>query len=201
MKKPSSVIVRTMPILEIVTFLPAAKSVLSEYGLHCFHCAGSEFETLEEGCRGHGFSDEEIDELVDDLNDMLRTMPTRPKTLTVTEPAAKAVRQVAESDPEAKTSMAADGVIRLAVIVDSAGGFCMEFRKEPEPGEQPFFSPKDPAVLILASELTLQRIGGATIDFREGRFKLDLPEDAQNSPCDCTDGSCGCVRKTAQNPK
>jgi hybrid cluster-associated redox disulfide protein len=186
--KPSPAISRTMPVAEIVTFCPQAKGLLAEYGLHCFQCAGSEYETLEEGCKTHGFDDEEIDGLVDDLNEALAEMPSRPATLIVTQAAALAIRQVAEEEKRLGEG--------LAVIVDGHGGFCMEFRKDPEGDERTFVQPAVPDVRVFASALTLQRIGGSTVDFREGRFKLDLPEDAAvGDRCACGSGGCGCKGK------
>jgi len=193
-----------MPIQEIVTLIPEAKSVLAEYGLHCFSCAGSEFENLADGCRGHGFSDEEIDELVDDLNQMLDDLPPRPQTLTLTADAARAIKKVAEAEGQKDAD--------LEVIADATCGFCMEFHNNPSaglrPAEKTFTHPDIPSVRLFASTLTLKRIGGATIDFREGRFKLDLPEDghAPCSPegevgCGCTPESCNCSHKPAQNSK
>lgn len=191
-KKPSAqdVIVKTMPIMEIVTFIPEAKKVLAEYGLHCFSCAGSEFETLVEGCASHGFSTEEIDELVDDLNQMFRDMPARPDVLTVTTEGARAIKKIAEDEGRAGQG--------LSVIADATGGFCMEFCDEPEAGAKTFVNDAEPGVRVFASPLTLKRIGGATIDFREGRFKLDLPEDTKIEGCGCADGGsggCGCAEK------
>ncbi len=184
---------RQMPIQEIVTFIPEAKNVLAEYGLHCFSCAGSEFETLGDGCLGHGFSDEEIDELVDDLNQMLRDMPSRPEVLTLTLSAARAIKNVADAEDRKGEG--------LAVIADATGGFCMEFRKKPDPGEKIFTHQEEQGVQIFASLLTLKRIGGSTIDFREGRFKLDLPEDVQMDSCGCGDGGCGCEEKPHMEAK
>lgn len=43
-------------------------SVLSEAGLHCVGCAMARGESLEEGCKAHGFPDEKIDEIVEKLN-------------------------------------------------------------------------------------------------------------------------------------
>lgn len=44
--------------------------VLFEFGLGCVGCQFSEFDTIENGCEIHGFSDEEIDELVKKLNEI-----------------------------------------------------------------------------------------------------------------------------------
>lgn len=186
-----------MPIMEIVTLLPEAKSVLAEYGLHCFSCAGSEFENLDDGCRSHGFSDEEIDELVDDLNRMLDDLPARPQMLVLTADAARAIKNVAQEEGQED--------VGLEVIADASGGFCMEFCNdtrtesqavaEGRPTEKTFMNPGVPGVRLFASSLTLKRIGGATIDFRDGRFKLDLPEDARKMGCGCSEESCDCRRR------
>jgi hybrid cluster-associated redox disulfide protein len=194
-KRKSPQIHRQMPIQEIVTMIPEAKSVLAEYGLHCFSCAGSEFENLDDGCKGHGFSDEEITELVDDLNVMFDEMPSRPEILTLTADAARAIQKVARDEGEKECG--------LEVIADATGGFCMEFRSGAagKPDEKTFENDEVPGVRLFASALTLKRIGGAKIDFREGRFKLDLPEDAQKIACGCTPETCDCAHKTAQTEK
>lgn len=178
-------ITKDMRVSEIVTLCPEAEGVLAEYGLHCFHCSANTLETLEEGCRGHGFGTEEIAELVDDLNGMIAAMPARPMTLTVTKAAALGIREIAE-----KEGRSGEG---LAVIVDGQGGFCMEFRKDAENDERAFGNPEIPNVRIFASTLTLKRIGGATIDMREGRFKLDLEEEGTGAAC-CSD-DCACKEK------
>jgi len=174
---------KSMRVGDIVTLCPGAEPILAEYGLHCFHCSASEWENLDDGCRSHGFDTEEIDELVNDLNELLESAPARPQILTVTLAAAEAIRGVAAS--ENKTG---EG---LAVIVDGHGGFCMEFRKDPEQNEKIFFHPEAADVRIFASTITLARIGGSTVDFRDGRFKLDVAEEAG---CGCG-GTCGCKKE------
>jgi len=47
-----------------------AVEILTDLGLHCIGCFASQFETLELGCRGHGMSDEEIDDLIEKLNNL-----------------------------------------------------------------------------------------------------------------------------------
>ncbi len=69
----------------------------------------------------------------------------------------------------------------------------MEFRKEPEEESQVFFHREVPELRLFATSLTLSRIGGSTIDFREGRFKLDLEETKNTKKeCSCGGGGCGC---------
>ena len=42
--------------------------ILQDMGLHCIGCFASQFENLEQGCKGHGMSDKEINELIKKLN-------------------------------------------------------------------------------------------------------------------------------------
>ena len=173
---------KTMTVSEILALVPNAEPTLREYGLHCFHCSASALENLEEGCHSHGFGDEEIDDLVEDLNILLKEKPARPETLTLTLPAARALKGIATAEDH-------EGDV-LIVAVDGTGSFCMEFAKERPIDHHIFSHPEEPTVEIAASVLTLGRIGGATIDFREERFKLDLPEDGA---CGCSQESCSCT--------
>ena len=166
-------------VSDIVARYPQATEVMAEYGLHCFGCAANTLESLEEGCLGHGFSEDDISDLVEDINELIRTTPPRPQELHITEAAARAILEVAVNE-----KVSGQG---LSVQANREGGFYMEFRKEPELGEKTFRHSKVSDVAVYASILTLQRIGGATIDFREGKFKLDVGEK-----CCGNEGGCGC---------
>src|SRR3989344_8741049 len=65
-------ITKGMIIQEILAEHPDKAMILSEilidFGIHCVGCGASGFETLEEGVLGHGFTEQELDILVHDLN-------------------------------------------------------------------------------------------------------------------------------------
>ena len=50
---------------------PRAAELLAEYGIHCVGCYFSEEDTLETGGELHGMSDEEIDEMIEEINGQL----------------------------------------------------------------------------------------------------------------------------------
>lgn len=179
---------KEMSVAEIMGLLPEAGPLLGEYGLHCFNCSANTMETLEEGYMSHGFAENELDNLIQDLNTMLRERPERPQTLTLTKDAAEALMGIASAEGKAGEG--------LQVGTDEAGGFCMEFQKEAEDDSLVFFHREVPDMRLFATPTTLSRIGGSTVDFREGRFKLDLPEAAKVG-CGCG-GACGgeCKCKT-----
>jgi Fe-S cluster assembly iron-binding protein IscA len=175
-----------MRVIDIVTLVPQAADVMAAWGLHCSGCSMGGLESLAEGCNAHGYGDEEIQLLLEDIEEARRTAPARPASIIVTAEAACAVRQIGMQEKKLPSDTAG-----LSVILDGEGGFCMEFRDRCDEGDKVFINAEEPDVRVFASLLTLGRIGGATIDFREGRFKLDLPEDA----CSCSEQGCGCASK------
>lgn len=176
----------SMTIADIVAIFPGAEKILATWGLHCVGCGGMAFETLDAGVRTHGYSDADVEEIMNDLNTAFAEAPARPESLTVTQSAAEGFWEIAKQ--EEKT----DHV--LVVAIDGSGGFCMEFNKEIPADTHEFTNTAVPDLRIFASTLTLRRIGGATIDARDGRFKLDLPE-ADKVGCACANGgSCACKR-------
>lgn len=46
---------------------PAAQ-VLTQYGIHCVSCTFNSYDTVEAGAKLHGFSDQEVEHLISDLN-------------------------------------------------------------------------------------------------------------------------------------
>lgn len=59
---------RKMTFGELVRNFPASAPILAEYGMHCIGCHIGISETIEEGARAHGLSDDDINKLVTQLN-------------------------------------------------------------------------------------------------------------------------------------
>ncbi|MBI2524059.1 DUF1858 domain-containing protein [Candidatus Peregrinibacteria bacterium] len=72
-KKGKPIIHGSLRVGEIVALLPEAESLLAEYGFHCSGCAMGGMETLEDGCQMHGFSQEDTEDLLIDLNTLLQS--------------------------------------------------------------------------------------------------------------------------------
>ncbi len=172
-----------MRVAEITALVPGAADVMSEYGLHCFSCALGGQETLAEAAVLHGFSEEQLTELIDDLEQVRMHQPTRPTTLIITPAAARGFLDIAKSEGGTEHM--------LRVIVDERGGFCLEFTASTNDDDATFACAEVPELTVCADPLTLGRIGGSTIDLRDGMFKLDIPEESQAccnpaSPCSCS---------------
>ena len=73
-KTTSSVITKNTNLAELADKYPFLAQILAEeYGLHCISCFAAGFDTLEQGAKLHGYQDEDIDEIVDYLNEVLKT--------------------------------------------------------------------------------------------------------------------------------
>ncbi len=47
---------------------PRAAELLAEFGLHCISCFANQFDTLEMGAQVHGMTDEEMQDMIDEIN-------------------------------------------------------------------------------------------------------------------------------------
>lgn len=176
---PRPIIHESMNVMEVIALHPKAADVLAAYGLHCFQCAFNTMDSIDAGARTHGLTDTDIENIVIDLQELIDKTPVRPQTITLTKQAAEALKKIGKQEKKKK--------VRLRVETDASGNFCMEFDDTVKPDDHSFTCPTVKGVEVLANDTTLWRIGGSSIDFREGRFKLDLKEG-----CGCGSSSCGC---------
>lgn len=58
-----------MKIGDLVLNYPSSVEVLFNHGFHCVGCSLSAEETLEDGARAHGYSEEEIAEIIGEVKE------------------------------------------------------------------------------------------------------------------------------------
>ena len=63
---------KTDKIGEILSKYPKLATFLLEAGLSCIGCPMMSLETIEQGCKAHGMSDEEIEKLIEILNENVK---------------------------------------------------------------------------------------------------------------------------------
>ena len=61
-------ITKKMKIGEIVEKCPEAAEVMMKHGMHCIGCAGTAFESLEDGAKVHGVKEKDIDKMIEEIN-------------------------------------------------------------------------------------------------------------------------------------
>ena len=55
-------------IAKLLTEHPKTAEIFLEYGMHCAGCMAATFDTIEQGAKAHGLSDETVDEIVEKIN-------------------------------------------------------------------------------------------------------------------------------------
>jgi hybrid cluster-associated redox disulfide protein len=68
MTKEKQKITKETNILDAMNINPDAIEILSQLGLGCIGCSLAHAETLEQGLNAHGFSEKEMNEIIEKLN-------------------------------------------------------------------------------------------------------------------------------------
>src|SRR3990167_8305583 len=94
-------IFKEMTIEEIFSRFPHKSQKLAQemtnQGLHCVGCGAATWETLEMGMMGHGFSADDVDELVSRLNAIL-AQPMDETRITLTARAAEKYKAILKDE-------------------------------------------------------------------------------------------------------
>ena len=61
-------ITKDMLMNDVLEKHPEVAPILMGYGLHCVGCHFSSFDTVEAGAKVHGFSDEDLELMLKDIN-------------------------------------------------------------------------------------------------------------------------------------
>jgi iron-sulfur cluster assembly accessory protein len=176
-------ITRQMTIEEILSSFPQKSQKLAQEltntGLQCVGCGAATWETLEAGMLGHGFSEEEIDELVFRLNSILEE-ELDVTTISLTKRAAEKFRKILEDEDKQGWGL------RFGDRAAGCSGFeyVLDYSQKAKSDDKIFHSH---GLEIHVNEKVLARLIGSEIDYVEGLngagFKISNPN---------VKGGCGC---------
>lgn len=171
-------ITKDMLISEVVERYPQVAEIFLEYGLHCVGCHVSHFETIEQGAKGHGMLDEEIEMMVDDANTIAKEYkPAQSEEVLITQAAINRVRAMAKKDAF---------VFRVKIIEGGCSGYSYQFTIEDEPNENDKILLVHDTIVVMDHN-TYEKLKGCTIDYidtlAQSAFKVHNP-NAQTT-CGC----------------
>lgn len=174
---------KEMTIEEIFSRFPGKSQKLGQEmtnrGLHCVGCGAATWETLEAGMLSHGFTESDIDEMVERLNAILAEK-TDLSTISMTKRAAEKFRKILEEEGKAGWGL------RFGDRAAGCSGFeyVLDYSEKAEEEDQVFPSH---GVDIHVHNALVSRLLGSEIDFVDGLngsgFKISNPN---------AKGSCGC---------
>ena len=94
-QQQATLVTKDMTIGDVIRKYPAAIEPLQDAGVHCVGCHVSYYETLEQGFKGHGMSDEEVDAVITSINKAIAEYgDMAEKDLIVTKKAAAKLLQI-----------------------------------------------------------------------------------------------------------
>ena len=130
-------ITKDTTIGDVANKYPGAASIMLKYGLHCVGCSVNPFETIENGCLGHGMDESTINSLVDDLNKNFENAPehkndSEGKIISITDSAAEKFNYFMKEEKKVNFG------IRLNVIIGDEDNleYGLEFAERPNKNEE-----------------------------------------------------------------
>lgn len=139
-------ITKNNKIGEVIDAFPATADVLLKKGVHCLGCGARSFESIDQGLKVHGFSDEEIDEIVRELNEIAQ------KIIVVSKNAAEKLKEIMKKQKKE------DYCLRVQAI---NGKYGLDFEKESKNGDEIV---KERGLTFIIAKKTLPKVRGAKID-------------------------------------
>ena len=177
----SQLINKDMTIGDVVAKYPACIEALQSAGVHCVGCHVSYHETLEQGFKGHGMTDDEVDMVIAKLNLAVEESKFEEgKDFIVTSKAAeKLIEVLKENDKEASG-------LRVELVPGGCSGFQYGLELDDSTTDLDLVF-EDKGVKIIVSKENIQFLKGAKLDYVDslqgGGFKISNPN--AHSSCGC----------------
>ncbi len=150
---------------------PNVAVIMIEQGLHCVGCSAKASETIESGCKVHGFSDEDISELVDKINSFIKRQESLPEKITLTDSAAKKLKGLLAEEKQGSG-------LRISVVPGGCSGLVYQMSIDDSPDGNTVFEVK--GVKIFIDKQSLQIIKGSEVDYvesgKESGFRINNPD-------------------------
>ena len=174
-------ITRDMTIGDVVAKYPSCIGALQAAGVHCVGCHVSYFETLEQGFKGHGMSDEEIDIVISKLNVAVEESKVEEgRDLIITNKAADKLKEVLKENNKESSGL------RVEIVPGGCSGFQYGLELDDSTTDLDLTF-EEKGVKIIISKENMQFLKGAKLDYVDslqgGGFKISNPN---------AHDSCGC---------
>lgn len=174
-------ITKDMTISSVVRKYPSVVDPLMDAGIHCVGCHVSEFETLEQGFKGHGMSDEDVDSIIEKLNKAAAgDASNEGKEFIVTPKAAHKLAEVLKENKQEGSAL------RVGIISGGCSGFKYTLELDNNITNDDKVFELDGVKVVIGTDF-LPMLKGAQLDYSDGLtgagFKISNPN---------AKGSCGC---------
>src|SRR3989344_3337576 len=163
--------------------------ILIDFGIHCVGCGASGFETLGESVLGHGFTEQELDILVKNLNKaiseksknkMKSNFNIKDFSLKITPKAISKVKEIMKQEGKE------NGILRVSVLAGGCSGYTYDLEIV-DKSTSSDLSFKESGLIIAVNKDSLEFLNKAKIDFveslKESGFKFNNPNATKECGC------------------
>jgi len=180
-------ITKDMTIGDVVAKHPACIETLQSAGVHCVGCHVSYSETLEQGFKGHGMADEDVDMVISQMNDAVEKAveefkSDEGKELIITNKAAEKLKEVLRENSKEGSGL------RVEIIPGGCSGFQYGLELDDSTTDLDLVF-EEKGVKIIISRDNMQFLKGAKLDYVDslqgGGFKISNPNVKPESGCGC----------------
>ncbi len=201
--KPITKITKHWPVQKILDEVPGSVDCMIEAGLDCFACNSDKSETLEEGMKSHGLSDEDVLKMVDEINKSWQSH--RMKQLKKPKDSDFTIIEVTEGNKvyykigglmltqkahQAILQLKPEGKNYIKILLEAGGcsGYSYEYSyTDSSDLEDGFVFRLDDSISLLTNLFTFNKLLGSVIDFESGLQGSGLvfhnPNSKQNCHC------------------
>ena len=177
----TQIITKDMTIGDVVAKYPAVIEPLQEAGVHCVGCHVSYSESLEDGFKSHGMTDEQVDEVISKLNKAVAEYKAEEgKEFIITSKAAEKLIEVLKENNKEGSGL------RVEIVPGGCSGFQYGLELDDKTTDLDL-TIEEKGVKIIISKENLQFLKGARLDYVDSLqgagFKISNPN--VHSSCGC----------------
>ena len=173
-------ITKDSTIGDVVERHPEIIETLTELGVHCVGCHVSPFESLEMGFKGHGMSDDDVNEAVARLNEVIENSEHEVKKIDdkihLTRNAAEKIKSLTKSN---KTGL------RIHIEKGGCSGYTYEMEVAEKNKDDLEFS--EHGVKVFIDKTSFDKLKGSYVDYLDSLqgagFKIKNPNATTTCGC------------------
>jgi len=176
---------------DIVDKHPEVIDTLTSFGVHCVGCHVSPFESLEMGFKGHGMSDQQVEEAVIKLNEVIehskpsKTVEVKKEEfdfskakINVTDKAAEKIKEFLKQEKKQ--------ALRISVVPGGCSGFQYGMELDDKLTDDDIII-EEKGIQLFVDKSSMAKLDGSSVDFIDGLqgagFKINNP--VATSSCGC----------------